>query len=465
MEKERNDRREIELMDFIDALEKQISSQRSDLAVAGTDLQAAAVHRTSLERRIEDLTRRASAPDSAALAHAASSSSLQARFDEMESIAVELTHRAESAESTLKMLMAAGGTTDAIINPRTSIVESTLINRNSFDGSVKVIAEPIIHSDNGRISTQNSVEIMQPNYEMGRFTVSEQGNDHNSRRNSILSQGDDSIYNRMRNQTQQQFQSVTDYTIPSAIPPEEDMQIRMPRPFLPTATPKKTSRKTKSKSGLDTSRSSIPGQGESLMSSRKKNSKLAESMESGDSRISADARKAYLLQNLSLGSDHGLVLVSRKDAKVATHRKIVPGKRVSTSATPTGSKGILRTSSVPAEISRQNAQYLRLSESVITATPRSVQSKSEKKPSRTKYVMSEKSVGERYDLKGRNGVGNVKFASSGPVRYVANTRSPAVSATKRPSSAVPVSKSTPSRGPTVIISDRDAGRYRPLVRL
>ena len=101
------------------SLENQIATQRIDLIKAASDLDAAVVCRTSLENKIEilnqtviDQTDRAKIP------------SLQERFEEMELIVVELARRAESAETSLSLLIDSGTKQHEVLEERIMPSES-----------------------------------------------------------------------------------------------------------------------------------------------------------------------------------------------------------------------------------------------------------------------------------------------------------------------------------------------------
>ena len=93
----------MELLELVASLEKQIATQRSDLINAASNLESAAVYRTSLEDKIEILNQTVTdQTDQARIP------SLQERFEEMEMIVVELARRAESAETSLSLLIDLG---------------------------------------------------------------------------------------------------------------------------------------------------------------------------------------------------------------------------------------------------------------------------------------------------------------------------------------------------------------------
>lgn len=85
------------------SLQKQVAIQRNEFIKAASDLETAAIHRATSEDRTEVLNRTA-----AEQTNQAKIPSLQERFEEMEVIVVELARRAESAETSLSLLIDSG---------------------------------------------------------------------------------------------------------------------------------------------------------------------------------------------------------------------------------------------------------------------------------------------------------------------------------------------------------------------
>lgn len=98
--------RETDLSNSVAVLERQLSCQKADMFKLTIELQSAKTNVTLLQQVIDDMSSRC--VDNAHFGGVAlSSESIHNRFQEMEDIAIELTHRAESAEKSLHMLIAA----------------------------------------------------------------------------------------------------------------------------------------------------------------------------------------------------------------------------------------------------------------------------------------------------------------------------------------------------------------------
>ena len=468
-------------MEFIASLEKQISSQRSDLAMAGADMHAASAYRASLERRIEDLTRRADGPEATRTVTVPSSSSLQARCDEMEGIALELTHRAESAENSLKMLMGAepvnvgapsSGAPVAdsaghhwMNNPhdlsgmpsvqavdvncrRTSIDSLTDTSQHSLGDTSKRQSIPTEINDlNSRRSSMHSQSDSTHSNDVARNqTISVVFNDSNSRRCSIQSEADEALYNPTRSEV-------------FAVDRDDESEHLVAQPYLLTTNKKRIVKKLKSKSAGSTPRTSIASAG-SLMSTRTKKFELPVcALEGPDSKIAP--KRAAHLQNLSLGSDHGYIIPSSHiiGTKVIAQKDTV--RRATNGANGSSAKNAVkaprstsRSTSAPMSVSRQNVEYLRMSDSVLSASSsRRPKATPAKTPIRSKKTETPSNVRDRTDASN----GNAKFAHTGS-RTGVTPRSALALAAKMPITLSSLSQQGPRHPRGTVLQDKKGGK-------
>lgn len=100
VDKDRFGKRESELNELVAELDRKLKHQNSELLVATTDLRAAKTYSESLEQRIAELNNKL-----LSTVGSASSMDLQKKIDDLERVAVELTVRAEKAESALRVFM------------------------------------------------------------------------------------------------------------------------------------------------------------------------------------------------------------------------------------------------------------------------------------------------------------------------------------------------------------------------
>lgn len=395
-----NSRRERDLMEFVASLEKQISSQRSDLSSALADLQAASAQRVSLEQQVQFLVKAAAQKQSAILVNTAatSASALQARFNEMEGIAVELSHRAESAENSLKILMDAGSvrleSTDQIrsLLPGDSI--AAIKRDRDSDGLINLQRNKVDHDfvyKTSQQSQQNSTEkqnssVLSETCDAAYYqniaarSPCQQFLGSKGRRNpdEVQHQEDPTKYDLMKSQVLEEF-----YTAAGI-----NQDKKSEASYMPTSISKNGMKKTRVKS---TSRSAVEN---SLMRGRRKRS---DSMESDNSRITAILKTAYHLQNLSLGSDHGHTSSNR----IENVPKKGTAKRKGGSSI--GSHSVTKSTSIPLNARHQNALYLRMMETLTAESSKSTRGSCAVKTScQSRKILSQKTSDRRHDSVHRN---------------------------------------------------------------
>ena len=365
-------------MEFVVSFEKQVSNQRDDLAKATVDLQAASVHRVSLEQQIQQLTNTFADHKSMVLLNSAtaSSSSLQTRFDEMEGIAVELSHRAESAENSLKMLMSIKTTISDAPPSEEHKVEREGDQSDQDSNCLNDQLLEKIDSDFDKISSehlQHTRKIQQEDCAAHQTCHGTQFSGPKIPWDSgkVEDHEDFVQYDIIRNQVLEEF-----YDAAAGIHPFTTIDGGKNPKFLcsSSSTPKSIIKKSKVKS--------VPSKalGNPMTKARRKHS---ESSESDNSRVSAILKTADFLQNLSLGSDNGHTSLKRmKDV----HRKCVTKRNQSSCS---GSDGIISSRSIPLDNCRQNGSHSRMKECIMKGSS----SRSDdiiKAPSQTRKIISKK---------------------------------------------------------------------------
>ena len=359
-------------MEFMVSFEKQVSSQRDELAKATIDLQAASTHRVSLEQQIQHLINASAHHESLVLSNAAiaSPSSLQTRFDEMEGIAVELSHRAESAENSLKVLMGVETSISDVppsgeyVLEREGDEESECLNNKLLDR---------IDSDFDRRTSeqlQNSGKSQQENCAPHYMRQDTPFLGSNVPR--YPGHEDFAMYDIVRNKVLEEFYSAHGIHPFLSINDGKNLKISC----ISTSTPKPFVKKSKVKS--------VPCK---VAKARRKHS---ESLGSDNSRVNSILKTDYHLQNLSLGSDHGHTYSKgMKDI----HRNGVT-KRIRSSLS--GSDGITLSRAISLDNCRQNAFNSCMKECKIKGSSTSSRSNHIiKAPNQTRKIVGQKVLGSK----------------------------------------------------------------------
>ena len=364
-------------MEFMVSFEKQVSSQRDELAKATIDLQAASTHRVSLEQQIQHLINASANHESLVLSNAAiaSPSSLQTRFDEMEGIAVELSHRAESAENSLKVLMGVE-TSISDVPPSGEYVEEREGDEDSECLSNKLLDR--IDSDFDKRTSEH--------LQNSDKTQKENCAPHYMRQDTPFlgssiprypGHEEFAMYDIVRNKVLEEFYSAHGIHPVLSINDGKNKK----KSCILTSTPKPFVKKSKVKS--------VPCKavGNLMTKARRKHS---ESLGSDNSRVNSILKTAYQLQNLSLGSDHGHTnSTGMKDI----HRYGVT-KRIRSSRS--GSDGITLSRAIPLDNCRQNAFHSRMKECKIKGS--STSSRSDqiiKAPNQTRKIVDQRVLGSK----------------------------------------------------------------------
>lgn len=302
---------------------------------------------------------------------------LQAKFDEMERIAIELTNRAELAESSLKMLMELETRSEGTKKQMGSGTE-VLSEAKGFDS----------HNNDNNIDNDSDSQ-----------------NDNKS-----VEKHADTIERQRQQQEQQDHQQrlinhPTTYTRNNVYLEEEEAALVNQQPLrgqIQSETPK-NEMKLKKKSSTIASNKKSPS-GESTRGS----------IESGDSHHSKSSRKSTTMQNLSLGSDnYNEPVINRKVNQTGSNQVRSTVKRPNTTlsnnppvynARP---KPLVRSSSVPSDRSRSSSQpRFNVDYTPTTFSPSMIKSKTSRtastgkneleRPTRPKVDLSVKSRGSTF---------------------------------------------------------------------